>query len=161
MVLAAPEARVHPDGGDVQAGAVGQALEAVGQQLLLEGAELVVLKVAREHARSKLGRVRHPEGRAVVAPAYVVVGLRLLDDRVQLGQEGRHARAAAAVGAVALVSRRQRRCRSRDCRRVGLGRGRDRGGDRSGNGGELGCSHLHKVLSRRRCRGRRARGGPQ
>eukprot|EP00964_Phaeocystis_antarctica_P082488 scaffold51734_cov60-Phaeocystis_antarctica.AAC.1 len=159
--LTAPEAGVHPDRGDVQAGAVGQALEAVGEQLLLEGAELVVLKVAREHARSKLGRVRHPEGRAVIAPAHVVLGLRLLDDRVQLGQEGRHARAAAAVGAVALVSRRRRRCRSvaTDCRRVGLGR--DRRGDGGGDGGELRCSHLHKVLSRRRRRRHRARGSPQ
>ena len=78
----------HPD-------LVGQALKAVGEQLLLEGAELVVLEVARQHARCELDRVRHAERGAVVAPAHVVVGLRLLDDRVQLGQEGRDARAAA------------------------------------------------------------------
>ena len=69
----AAEVRVLPDRRHVEARVVRDAHKAVGEELLLEGAELVVLEETRQAVVGETLRVHDAQRRAVAAPRGVPV----------------------------------------------------------------------------------------
>jgi hypothetical protein len=70
----------------------------IGVELADEAGEIVVLEVIGEEVARELGRAPHHEGGLVLAPGDDVVGGRVVDEVVRLGQEGGGHRAVAIVG---------------------------------------------------------------